>query len=153
MRNLAELNLNEGGFPSPLPPPSNDEVLQFEQAFGVSLPEDLLSLLRHVNGGHPELDAVGGAGGEYAVNRFHHLTSTNIESESLWNAMTEWRPVLGLQAIPFANTGGDDQFFLDCGDVPPSVKLCLHDQAMRIVQIAPTFEAFIDELSIDPDMH
>lgn len=152
MRNLAELNINDGGKKSCRPPPTNEDVLQFEKFFGISLPAGLILFLSQSNGGHPELDAVGGPNGQYAVNRFYHLILSDKGTESLWFAMTHWRPILGNQAIPFANTGGGNQFFLDLEDDPPSVKLCLRDEDMRRVQIAPSFETFIDELSIDPDM-
>lgn len=42
--------------------------------------------------------------------------------------------------------------FIDLSDNPASVKLCRHDEGMRLIEVAPTFEVFIDELSLDPDM-
>ena len=60
MRNLAELNINEGGKAVERPAPSREDIVEFEQAFGVSLLPGLSFLLQASNGGHPEFDAVGG---------------------------------------------------------------------------------------------
>jgi len=152
MRNLAELNINEGGKAVERPAPSREDIVEFEQAFGVSLPPGLSFLLQASNGGHPEFDAVGGPDGHYAVNSFYHLIASDKGTESIWYAMTHWRPILGDHAVPFANTGGGDQFFIDLSNNPPSVKLCRHDEGMRLIEVAPSFEVFIDELSFDPDM-
>jgi hypothetical protein len=152
MRNLAELNINEGGMAVKRPAPSREDIVEFELAFKVSLPPGLSILLQTSNGGHPEFDTIADSDGNVAVNRFYHLTASDKGTESIWYAMTHWRPILGDRAIPFASTGGGDQFFIDLSDNPPSVKLCRHDEGMRLIQLAPTFEAFIDELSSDPDM-
>jgi hypothetical protein len=48
--------------------------------------------------------------------------------------------------------GGGNQFFLDLTTSPPAVKVCVHDENFSIVDIAPSFESFIDGLSLDPDM-
>ena len=132
--------------------PRAQDIDDFERTFGVLLPLGLTRLLNVANGGHPELDAVCGAAGQFSVNRFYHLCANDNGTESLRYAMTHWRPILGLQAIPFANTGGGDQFFIDLADSPPTVKLCLHRNETLIVQVAPSFEIFIDELAIDLDM-
>jgi hypothetical protein len=152
MRDLAQLNINDGGRFVLRQPPSDETFADFEETFGISLPEGLKFLLRVANGGHPELDSVGGASGQYSVNRFYYLAPEDRGPESLWYAAVHWRPILGDRAVPFADDGGGNQFFLDLSDAPPSVKLCLHDEAMRVVLIAPSFEAFIDALDIDPDM-
>jgi hypothetical protein len=152
VRNLAELNINEGGKAVERPAPSREDIVEFEQAFGVSLPPGLSFLLQASNGGHPEFDAVGGPDGHYAVNCFYHLIASDKGTESMWYAMTHWRPILGDHAVPFANTGGGDQFFIDLSNNLLSVKLCRHDEGMRLIEVAPSFEVFIDELSFNPDM-
>jgi hypothetical protein len=63
-----------------------------------------------------------------------------------------WTPTLGKSALPFATDAGGNQFFLELSNKPAAVRLCLHDEAMRIVDIAPSFEAFIDSLETDADM-
>lgn len=152
MRDVSELNINEGGGPVLRPPPSDELIASFEAETGLPMPMELRSFLRLVNGGHPERDSVGGNGGQFAVGRFYHLSAENYGPESLWYAAKHWRPVLGDKAIPFATDGGGNQFFLDLSETPSSVKLCLHDESMRIIAIAPTFETFIDELDADQDM-
>jgi hypothetical protein len=152
MRNLSELNINEGGKPVARPAPSADLLEAFQSETGLKVPPGLRHLLQYANGGHPELDSVGCAQGQFAVNTFFNLTSNDFGPESLWYAVQHWGSILGKTALSFAEDGGGNQFFLDFSKEPPSVKLCLHDEAMRTLEIAPTFEAFIDSLSIDPDM-
>jgi hypothetical protein len=156
MRNLAELNINEEGQPVRRDAPSPAIVREFETEFGVSLPEAYLTLLRHANGGHPQLDSVepmdNPKTGRWAVNWFYHLDRDEASATSLWAAMRQWRPVLGKEAVPIASDGGGNQFFLDLHTNPPRVKVCVHDEQFSIVDIAPAFEVFIERLAQDPDM-
>jgi hypothetical protein len=156
MRDFAELNINDGGKPVARPAPSAAAVRAFEQAFAVELPRAYLALLRAANGGSPEVDTIAPNGEKqperWSVNRFYHLDDDRSSPASLWKAMERWRPVLGARAIPFANDGGDNQFFLDLTMSPPPVKVCIHDEELRSVLLAPSFEAFIDALYVDPDM-
>ncbi len=152
MRKIEELNINEGGKPVSRPAPTEDLLEQFRAYTGLAIPAELRHLLQYANGGHPELNAVGGAGGQFAVDCFFHLTANSRGPESLWYAFDHWRPILGDFALPFADDGGGNQFFLDLTTQPPIVKLCLHDESMRAVEVAPSFEAFIDSLAIDPDL-
>jgi hypothetical protein len=70
---------------------------------------------------------------------------------SLWNATKVWRSILGKEAFPFAEDGGGNQFFLDLKTTPDSVKVCIHDENFLIVDLAPSFSAFIDALSLDAE--
>ncbi|WP_093561514.1 SMI1/KNR4 family protein [Pseudoduganella namucuonensis] len=110
-QNLSELNINEGGLPTSRTHPSAGTIAEFESKFGIDLPDGLKCLLNTINGGHPEFDCVGGADGQYAVNRFYHLTPEDHGSESLWYAATHWRPILGDKALVFAGNGGGDSIF------------------------------------------
>lgn len=152
MRNLTELNINEGGRPVTRSAPTARVLQQFEVEFGRPLPEVLKKILLFANGGHPELNVVEGSAGQYAVNRFYHLNEEDQGTESIWYSIKHWRPILGNSALPFANDGGGNPFFLDMSVDPPSVKVCLHDQNFKIVEIARSLEEFIDRLHIDPDM-
>jgi len=152
MRNLSELNINEGGEPVTRPAPTKDVINAFQARFGLVLPEEYLRILRHSNGGHPELDAVEPIAAGWAINHFYHLDDDRTSTRSLWFATEEWRSVLGKNALPFAESGGGDPFFLDLTTTPPSVKVCAHDENCAIVDLAPSLEAFIDGLTIDPDM-
>ncbi len=156
MRDLTELNINDGGKRVNRPAPTDAVIVEFQRTFGIVLPTDYLQLLRHSNGGHPELCSLvpEGRNDDYrcSVNHFHHLSDDRTWSESLWLAMKTWRPLLGDSALPFAEDGGGNPFFLDMSVSPPAVKRCLHDENFAIVPIARSFEAFIDALAIDPDM-
>ncbi len=156
MRNISELNVNENGKPVSRISPSAEIISQFQSRFGVILPETYIELLRQVNGGHPELDSIQPIGrpnaARWGVNRFYHLDEDKTSATSLWNVTEKWREILCENAIAFASDGGGNQFFLDMNTSPPSVKLCVHDENCAVVEIAPSFEIFIDALSVDPDM-
>jgi len=156
MRNLSELNINEGGRPVPRPAPNQPVVAAFESHFGLKLPSAYSALLQHANGGHPELDSfkpIGTPGAAtWSVNRFYHLDDERTSPSNLWSTTENWQRILGKSALPFASDAGGNQFFLDLGANPPTVKGCLHDERFRVVDLAPSFEAFIDNLEIDPDM-
>ena len=156
MRDLSELNINERGRPVVRPAPSDATIDAFQHRFGLVLPAEYLTLLRFANGGHPELDSIEPAGrpgaSRHAVNRFYHLSEDTDSASSLWAAMEAWRPILGVSALPFASDSGGNQFFLDVDTHPASVKLCLHDEDFRVVDIASSFDVFINRLSTDPDM-
>lgn len=66
------------------------------------------------------------------------------------NAWRGWKDVLGSGRIPFAETGGGDVFFLDSSSCPMSVKVWFHGSG-AVVDIADSFEEFVDSLYIDPD--
>lgn len=152
MRDLNELNINDGeGDPVPLSPPSDTDIAEFEAMSGMPFPSELKSFLQFSNGGHPELDSVGGGEGGCAVNSFYHLTADDKGFDTFWRGIEVWRPILGKNVIPFAETGGGDPFLLDVSVIPHSVKICRHDEDMEIFDVSPTFEAFIDSLAINPD--
>ncbi|MDQ0469772.1 SMI1/KNR4 family protein [Labrys wisconsinensis] len=155
MRDLSELNLNEGGGPVKRPPPSPGTIAAFEREFGVTLPADYLGLLRFSNGGHPELDVPtlsDGSLSDSSVNRFHHLDEDRGSTESLWRATRDWRAVLGEKKIPFAGDGTGNVFVLDLGQEPATVSICLHEEGFELEPLAPSFAAFIDSLDLDPDL-
>jgi hypothetical protein len=149
MRDLSELNINEGGRPVRRAPPTQAMIDAFQKRFGVTLPPSLLSLLRHSNGGHPELNVVPERG--WAIDRFYFLDDDRYSELGLWKAMEHWRPILGDDALPIATDGGGNQFFLDLAATPPSVKGCVHDERFAIVEIARSLEAMLDALAADPD--
>lgn len=156
MRNLSELNINECGKPVGRATPSDRVIDAFESYFSLKLPLDYVALLRYANGGHPELDTfepVGRPGtARWAVNRFHYLNEDKNSPSSLWKATETWQHILGRDALPFASDGGGNLFFLDLKTTPAVVKVCIHDENFRVVDLAPSFEVFIDGLAIDPEM-
>ncbi|MGA9780391.1 MAG: SMI1/KNR4 family protein [Verrucomicrobiia bacterium] len=156
MRNISELNINDGGKRIARSAPFDEVINAFQSHFGIILPKSYLRLLQHSNGGHPELDSIvpvsrpGAA--RWAVNRFHYLDTDKTSAGSLWAAAEKWKNILGEGCLPFAADGGGNQFFLDFKISPPPVKICVHDENFSIVDVAPTFESFIDGLTVDPDM-
>ena len=104
MRDLAELNINEGGEPVERPAPTAGQIEAFERAFGVKLPDDYLTLLRHANGGSPEVDSIdpaeGGEVASWAVDHFLFLTDNRDSLEGLWSQAKAWGKVLGPGVIP-----------------------------------------------------
>jgi hypothetical protein len=155
MRDLSQLNINERGKRVQRLPPSDEIINSFQSRLSAKLPENYVKLLRHSNGGHPELDSiepVDRPGTRWAVNRFYFLDEDKTSVGSLWSAVEKWRKILGEHALPFAADGGGNQFFLDLNMTPPSVKICIHDQNFAIVDLAPSFDEFVDRLSVDPDM-
>ena len=155
MRDFSELNINEGGRRIERNAPSSEVIGAFQDQFGITLPDQYLKLLRHSNGGHPELDSIKPINrpeaARWAVDHFYFLDNNKTSCESLWSAMEEWRRVLGEGILPFAEDGGGNQFLLDLRLSPAAVKICVHDEHFAILNIAPSFESFIDGLSVDPE--
>jgi hypothetical protein len=94
MRNISELNINVGGRRVGRVAPSNEVICAFQDHFGIALPEAYLKLLRHSNGGHPELDSIepihrSGAA-HWSVDHFYYLDDDRTSSQSLWAVMKEW---------------------------------------------------------------
>jgi hypothetical protein len=156
MRDLKEININDGGGrPVKRLPPTDDMIKEFEDYFGVKLPREYIELLRFSNGGGPEVDCIKQMGDEnaieVAVNRFHYLDDKKLSYGNLWFETAQWRPILGDKAMPFANDGGGGQFFFDLSSTPASIKFCVNDPGFDIIDIVESFEAFIDGLYINPD--
>jgi hypothetical protein len=156
MRDLAELNLNEGGEPVSRPPPSAQQIAQFQSEFGITLPRAYLSLLAYSNGGHPELDTLmpdgAPADGYYpAINDFYYLTDDRDSMSGLWREQRHVRPILGNCVLVFARDGGDNQFFLNLSSTPSPVKVWSHDEHDLVTDLAPSFEVFIDGPRINPN--
>jgi hypothetical protein len=155
MRDLRELNINEGGRPVTRPPPSDELIGRFERHFQIVLPPAYLDLLRFANGGHPEMDTIAPIGrpgvSEWAVNHFYHLDHDVESSSNLWGQSARWREILGSSLIPFAADSGGNPFVLDLSFPTSPVRGCLHDESFKIVDLAPSFECFIDALKMNPD--
>ena len=155
MRDLAELNINEGGLPVGRAAPTAAAISAFERFSGFRIPSPLLALLMHSNGGHPELDSYNPSGSEdvnsFGINCFYHLAEDADATYSLWEALRVWRPYLGPNALPFAEDGGGNILFLDMNANPSPVKVCWHDENIRIGDMAPSFEKLIDGLCENPD--
>lgn len=148
MRNVDELMINEGGEPVARRPATDEDFDRFERRCRVSIPADLRRLLRHVNGGHPRLDSFATAGARFSISRFFYL-SEDDQPGGLSYAVTYWQRLIGTSAFPFAGDGCGNVFFVDSRDA--QVKICLHDDNMRVVSLGESFEGMINKLEIDPD--
>jgi hypothetical protein len=151
MRDLSELNINEGGRPVPRSAPTLSALQRFEAEFGFPLPLEIQTLLSAYNGGHPELDCIDTINGDFAIDHFYHLTDDDESTESLWYAMRTLRRILGNEAVPFAADGGDNQFFLDLSRTPYPVRICLYEPGFKSLLLANNFTEFISLLAVDPD--
>lgn len=155
MRDISELNINEGGMPVARSASSQDMVRAFEQEFDISLPKDYVRLLNEANGGHPEKDSFVPIGhapeNRWAVDYFYYLTEDRENAGSIWRATREWREHLGVNRIPIGRDGGGNQIFLNVSN-GEAVGLCIHDEGFRTIEVAPSFAAFLDLLEEDPDM-
>jgi hypothetical protein len=145
VRDLEELNINEGGRPVKRPAPTAEHIRAFERKFGVRLAQAHVVLLKHANGGHPELNVFYKGDCDWGVDVFLHLSDEDAHPSGLWRAMADYGGLLGEACIPFAFDGGGNVFYVDAGSVGAPVWLWLHHPPERVF-LAPSFEAFVDGL-------
>ena len=109
MRNLEELNINQGGQRVTREPPSVAAISAFEREFGLEIPGQLLDVLQFSNGGHPELDSYNPSGTDdvnsFGINTFYFLTEDQQAPYNLWEAVRVWRPYIGENRLPFQHDG------------------------------------------------
>ena len=155
MRDFNEININEGGVPINRPAPCDEEIQDFEKKFNIKLPDDYIKLLKYANGGHPQLDSFlvkdQDENNRWSVDKFYHLDSNINAIYNLWKMNEEWQKVLGKNAITIAIDGGGNQIFLDIKSSDHSIMLCIHDENYKIIEVADSFEEFIDRLEEHPD--
>lgn len=155
MRNLAELDFIYEGEVVRRAPPSPGVIAAFEREFNVSLPSEYLELLRHANGGEPELWLIKPMGrtdiAEWMVNRFFYLDEDREGIEGLWWQTKTWQSIMGEKQVPIAYDQGGNPTILDFTAKPPKVVGCLVDEGFDIVEIAASFADFIDRLEGNRD--
>ncbi len=157
MRDLNELNMNEDGEPIMREKPQINEIKEFETEFDLILPDDYIKFLNFSNGGSPEVDSFaleGNMNNLWSIDTFYHLNSDKNSLGNLWNAMKRWGDKFDEKIIPIAYDGGDNQILLDTskGEGLNLIKLCIHDENFKIIDIANSFSELIDMLFLDPDM-
>jgi hypothetical protein len=155
MRNLDELGFFEIGIKPNRQPPTAKLINEFQTLYGIEFPADYLALLRYSNGGYSKLNAFvlqGLADGEvWCLDHFYHLSEDREDLSGLWAATPGWRAALSRNVIPIATDGCGNQVLIDF-DQPPSIELCIHDEAMVLVRVADSFGEFVDMLTTDPGM-
>jgi hypothetical protein len=156
MRDLSELNMNQGGKPVTRLPPSEIDIQQFEAEFDVVLPADYVAFLNHSNGGHPELDSIAPEARSdlptRGVDHFYFLNDDRVGPHSLWRGATVWRSLLGPNYVAFAEDAGGNPFLFDLSTSPLAVSTCIHDDGLSLLKISSSFGDFVDALECDPDM-
>jgi hypothetical protein len=88
----------------------------------------------------------------WEVSRFYHLDGNEDDLEGLWASTREWQSVLSANIVAIGNDGGGNQLLLSFEKDPPTIKLCIHDEGMRVIDVANSFGEFVDMLSEDPEM-
>lgn len=156
MRDLSEINMNQGGKPVTRRSPLEAEIQAFEKEFNVSLPADYVAFLNYSNGGHPELDSVLPEARSdlppRGLDHFYYLDNDWLGSSSLWSGAAAWRELLGQRYVAFAEDAGGNPFLFDLSQTPLAIITCLHDEGLTLLKMASSFGAFIDALEADPDM-
>ena len=154
MRDLTELNINEGGKPVTRPHPTPGQIAFIEQLIGRKLPQTYVDFLMSSNGGHPEVcdfsDRTEGSYEEWAVDHFFHISSELDSTESVvWNYRHRW-PGAAREIFPIAADGGGNLVCLDLTEPGKDrVIVWVHDDPdLPIVEVADSFEEFIDSLTM-----
>src|SRR6266516_4875208 len=157
MRDLTELNLNDGGKWLDRPAPTAHQIAVVERLAGAYLPAAYLAFLRFSNGGQPEVDTFTATNGhEWVVNTFFHIAS-DAEISDDWEDVAgryhhRW-PGAHRELVPIANDGGDNLFCLDLSERGRgAVVVQVHDEpGFPQVRLADSFEEFVDGLALNPD--
>lgn len=126
--------------------PSNELISEFEFHCGLSLPESYLLFLKHWQSGHPKpgsnVPRFNSSDGRWSVDVFYNLDGDRVSDTSMWAAIKIWRPILGESCLPFACDSEGNQFYLDYSSCPPVVRICIHSDYFRSIDVATSFEAF-----------
>jgi hypothetical protein len=168
MRDVQELGLQPDG--SRTPPPTGEQIALVERLVGRSLPADYLALLRSCNGCQPTLDyfTVETAWGlqDYQVGAFYALSAATADTDDSGEVV--WRylngdPDVPPGVLPIGLTPLGDEIYLDLtergagrvvlvqhelpawasGDLPANTEL--------LFEVAPSFAAFLDMLTVTPE--
>jgi cell wall assembly regulator SMI1 len=158
MRDLNELNLNEGGEPVTRPAPSVAEITLLEQELEAKLPQDYLDFLQFSNGGHPEVDTfyvtTGRVVQDWGISRFFNLTPEQPSSEELTHNLRWFWAEVANGLLPIANDGGGNLICLDLRDGSyGSILLWVHDVGEKglFIPVADSFGELMDSLEVNPD--
>lgn len=150
---LARLNINIGGLPSC---GYQGDVSVFDQVallVGVPLPPSYLELIHTADGGHPEIGCFSpiGADDENMFEIDYFYAFDNLAVERVQDVIEKWTPFLGERTLPIGRDGGGNLIFLDMSSGSETVWIALHDQGMKKIKIAESFESFINSLRANPD--
>jgi hypothetical protein len=156
MRDLNELNINEGGRPVTRPQPTPEQLAFVENLVGAKLPRSYVAFLMFSNGGGPEVDTfyfeAEGVRYEWGINEFFHISSDHASTESVvWNYTHRWSGAQR-EVLPIADDGVGNLICLDLSETGnEKVVLWVHDPVQPLLSVADSFETLIDSLVMNPD--
>lgn len=150
MRDLKELNINEGGRPVNRPSPSDEVIRAYENQFENKLDSNHIKLLSYSNGGHPELDSFIPQNlddsGYWGLDTFFHL-SMDGDPLNIFQVSKTFRDIIGSKFVPIAQDPGGNIIFLN---EKREVSIYILDEE-RTILVSEDFGSFIDSLTINPD--
>jgi hypothetical protein len=146
---------------NPLGPFLSEELAKVEQELGPALPKGFTDFLRAAHGGRMDY-SFEAEGEEISIGRIFLVGPDNRGQYGFGTLLGELREhqSMGIppQVLPFAQGGGDVRFYLDLTpEGGGSVVIYLKElpewtgrtQESAFVQIAPSFDAFLDSLRLD----
>lgn len=150
---LRRLNINVGGLPS-LGYQGDPNVFNHVASLvGARLPSSYLELIRTADGGHPEVGCFFPLGSNpdnlFEIDYFYAFGNSAVER--IQDVIEKWGSILGDRTLPIGRDGGGNQIFLDMSAGSETVWLILHDEGMKKIKIAESFESFVDSLIQNPD--
>lgn len=157
MRDLNELNINEGGHPVTRRKPEGTDFEYLQRIIGTSLPKTYIDFMMFSNGGHPELDTfevtIEGVKQDWAINRFFHLLTDEESTENVMYNYSHYSKVISEMILPIANDGGGNLICIDLKYTNKGrILLWIHDSPkQKLISIANSFEEFVGMLHINPD--
>jgi hypothetical protein len=156
MRDLTELNLNQGGQRVRRARPTPTQLCLIETIVGAKLPEAYAKLLEVSNGGHPELDTFhfgpSECPQEWSINLFFHVSSETGPDSVLWNYNHRW-PGAPREVLPIGNDGLGNLICLDLTEGGRgAVIIWVHDMpGGQVVRAAESLEQLLANLGVNPD--
>ena len=149
---VARLNINVGGCPSPGFAGNDAEFVELGRLVGGPLPASYQELMRYADGGHPEVGSChlpdGQDGGLFDVDCLYALASHEVER--VRDVHATWAPILGAGMLPLGRDGGGNQVYVALCEEPASVWLYRHESGQRL-KLANSLETFIGSLIQNPD--
>jgi hypothetical protein len=135
---------------------SENDIAQFERQYRVTLPEPYRLFLLERNGGRPERDVFDVPGSEInPVVRLHFFFGIDDPEESCnlaWN-LDEYADRIPSGLMPIATTEGADKICLELrGEARGRILFWdgyEEDGEKKLLPVAPTFEAFVNQLRRD----
>ena len=151
---VARLNINVGGRPSPGFSGDTRDFLEIETLVGGAVPASYVELMRLADGGHPEIgschpkDATWGRG-LFDLDCFYAVVNPDVEN--VRDAYARWGKVLGKGALPLGQDGGGNQVYIALSGGAAPVWLHIHDEDGQRFKLSDSLEEIIDSLIPNPD--